>query len=250
MYTIVLLCIAGFLAAFVDSIAGGGGLISVPAFMLSGLPPTYVLGTNKFCSSFGSGASSFKFIKSGSVNFKLLKLLLPFTFIGAALGVKTVLAINEDILNVLVIIMILFIGIYSLFSKTLGLHNKFKGINQGNVFLGILLSFSLGFYDGFFGPGTGSFLIFGLIKIFGFDFLNSVGNAKIMNFASNIVSLILFAISGRIYFTYALPVAVFMIIGAGIGTKVALNKGTKVIKPIFIAMSLAAAAKLLFNMVN
>ena len=250
MYTIVLLCIAGFLAAFVDSIAGGGGLISVPAFMLSGLPPTYVLGTNKFSSSFGSGASSLKFIKSGRVNFKLLKLLIPFTFIGAALGVKAVLAINEDILNVLVIIMVLLIGICSLFSKTLGLENKFKEINTKNIFLGILLSFSLGFYDGFFGPGTGSFLIFGLIKIFGFDFLNSVGNAKLMNFASNIVSLILFAISGRIYFLYALPVAIFMIIGARIGTKVALNKGTKVIKPIFITMSLAAAVKILFNMIH
>lgn len=249
MQTIILLCAAGFLAAFVDSIAGGGGLISVPAFMLSGLSPTYVLGTNKFCSSFASGASSSKFIKSGRVNFKLLKFLLPFTFIGAALGVKTVLSINEDILNVLVIIMVLFIGIYSLFSKTLGLENKFSGINKKNIFLGILLAFSLGFYDGFFGPGTGSFLIFGLIKIFGLDFVNSVGNAKVMNFMSNIVSLILFAISGKIYFAYALPVAVFMIIGARIGTKVALNKGAKIIKPIFIAMSLAVAVKLLINMI-
>jgi len=250
MYTIVFLCIAGFLAAFIDSIAGGGGLISVPAFMLSGLPPTFVLGTNKFCSSFGSGASSLKFIKSDRVNFKLLKLLLPFTIIGAALGVRTVLTINEDILNVLVIIMVLFIGVYSLFSKTLGLENKFKGINKKNIFLGILLAFCLGFYDGFFGPGTGSFLIFGLIKIFGFDFVNSVGNAKLMNFASNIVSLILFALSGRIYFTYALPVAIFMIIGARIGTKVALNKGARIIKPIFIFMSLAVAVKIIFNMIK
>jgi len=250
MYTIVLLCAAGFLSAFVDSIAGGGGLISVPAFMLSGLPPAYVLGTNKFCSSFGSGASSFKFIKSDRVNFNLLKYLLPFTFIGAALGVKTVLAINEDVLNALVIIMVLFIGVYSLFSKTLGLENKFKGISKKNIFSGILLAFSLGFYDGFFGPGAGSFLIFGLIKIFGFDFVNSVGNARLMNFTSNITSLILFAISQKIYFTYALPVAVFMIIGARIGTKVALNKGAKVIKPIFITMSLAVAVKLLYNMIK
>lgn len=250
MYTIILLCAAGFLSAFVDSIAGGGGLISVPAFMLSGLPPAYVLGTNKFSSSFGSGTSSVKFIKSGRVNFKLLKYLLPFTFIGAALGVKTVLAINENILNVLVIIMVLLIGIYSLFSKTLGLENKFKGINKKNVFPGIMLAFSLGFYDGFFGPGAGSFIIFGLIKIFGFDFVNSVGNAKLMNFVSNITALVLFALSGKIYYVYGLPVAISMIIGARIGTKVAINKGAKVIKPIFITMSLAVAVKLLFNMLK
>lgn len=250
MHTIIFLCIAGFISAFVDSIAGGGGLISVPAYILSGLSPAYVLGTNKFSASFSSGASSFKFIKSGRINFKLIKYLLPFTFIGAAIGVKTVLSINEDILNVLVIIMVLFIGIYSLFSKSLGVENRFKGINKKNITSGILLAFFLGFYDGFFGPGTGSFLIFGMIKIFGFDFVNSAGNARLMNFASNIISLILFAVSGKIYYAYGLPVAVFMILGARFGTKVALKRGTRIIKPIFITMSLALAFKLLMNFVS
>lgn len=248
MFKIILLCVAGFCAAFVDSIAGGGGIISVPAFMLSGLSPTYVLGTNKFCATSGSFTSSLKFIKSKKVNFSLLKFLVPFTLLGSILGVNTVLAIDENILNILVLIMILFIGIYSLFSNSLGVENKFSGTNRKNIFEGILLAFCLGFYDGFFGPGTGSFLIFGLIKIFDFDFIHSVGNARFMNFISNITSLILFALNKRIYFTYAIPVAIFMIIGARIGTKMALTKGTKIIKPIFITMSLAVAIKMLIQL--
>ena len=117
--TIALLCIAGFIASFVDSIAGGGGLISVPAFMLAGLPPHMVLGTNKFSATAGSFTSSLQFIKSGKSNFRLLKYLIPFTFMGSMLGVKAVLNIDQKYLNTLVLILIMFIGIYTLFSKSL-----------------------------------------------------------------------------------------------------------------------------------
>ena len=177
MVTIILLCMAGFLASFVDSIAGGGGLISVPAFMLAGLPPHMVLGTNKFSATAGSFTSSLGFIKSGKANFKLLKYLIPFTFIGAILGVKAVLNIDQKFLTTLVLILVLFIGIYTLFSKSLGLEDKFQGLTKKNVAGGILLALSLGFYDGFFGPGAGSFLVFGFINIFGFNFVSSSANA-------------------------------------------------------------------------
>lgn len=247
---IVLLCMAGFLASFVDSIAGGGGLISVPAFMLAGLPPHMVLGTNKFSATAGSFTSSLGFIRSGKANFKLLKYLIPFTFIGAMLGVKAVLIIDQKFLNTLVLILIMFIGIYTLFSKSLGLEDKFKELNKKNVFYGIILAFSLGFYDGFFGPGTGSFLVFGFISIFGFNFVSSSANARILNFVSNITALILFAISGKIYYMFGIPVAIFMILGAKMGTSVALKKGSKLIKPIFVTMSLAVALKMLINILN
>lgn len=251
MTKIIFLCIAGFFAAFIDSIAGGGGLISVPAFMFV-LPPasiSYALGTNKFSATTGSFTSSIGFFKSGKVNFKLLKYLMPFTLIGAVLGVNTVLAINQKYLNTIVLVLIIFVGIYTLFSKSIGAKNNFTGITKINIFLGIILAFALGFYDGFLGPGTGSFLIFGLIWIYGFDFVTASGNAKILNFVSNITALILFAFNGRIEYLYGIPVAIFMIIGAQIGTKFALNKGIKVIKPIFIVMSLAVAVKMLIKIV-
>ena len=246
--TIVLLCIAGFLASFVDSIAGGGGLISVPAFMLAGLPPHMVLGTNKFSATAGSFTSSLQFIKSGKSNFKLLKYLIPFTLLGSMLGVKAVLHVDQKFLNTLVLILIMFIGIYTLFSKSLGLDDKFKGLTKRNVLCGIILALSLGFYDGFFGPGTGSFLVFGFIRIFGFNFVTSSANARILNFVSNVTALILFALSGKINYMIGLPVAVSMIIGAKVGTSVALNKGSKFIKPIFVTMSLAVAIKMLLGL--
>lgn len=247
MTNIVFLCIAGFIAAFVDSIAGGGGLISIPAFLFAGVPPHIALGTNKFAATTASFTSSIKFITSKKVNFSLLKYLIPFTFLGSILGVKSVLLVDQSFLYPLVMILVLFVGVYTLFSKTLGVNNNFTGLNKRNIALGILLSFFIGFYDGFFGPGTGSFLIFGLISIFKFDFINAGGNGKVLNFVSNIAALIMFALNGKIDYLYGILVAIFMIAGAQIGTKAALTKGAKLIKPIFVTMSLAVAVKLLIQ---
>lgn len=240
---------AGFAAAFVDSIAGGGGLISLPAFLAAGIPTHFALGTNKFSATAASFTSSIKYASSGKVNFKFLRYLLPFTFIGAALGVKTALMIDSKYLRPLVLVLVLAVGIYSLFSKTMGQEDKFKKLTKINISLGIILAFTIGFYDGFFGPGTGSFLIFGLISIFGFDFINAGGNARVMNFISNLTALALFAIQGKIDYLYGVPVAVAMIFGARFGTLFALKKGSKFIKPIFITMSLAVACKMLVDLV-
>ncbi|WPC42600.1 sulfite exporter TauE/SafE family protein [Clostridium sp. JS66] len=247
---LIFLCVAGFFAAFVDSIAGGGGIISVPAFLLAGVPPHITLGTNKFSSTCASFTSSLKFMQSGKVDLKILKFLLPFTVIGAVLGVNTVLIIDAKYLNMIVLTLLLFVGIYSLFSKSIGKEDKFKGLCKKSLFLGILLAFSLGFYDGFFGPGTGSFLIFGLIGIYQFDFVRSAGNGKVMNFGSNIASLIMFAFRGQINYKLGIPVAIFMIIGAKFGTKVALKNGAKIIKPLFVTMSLCVALKILYGAVK
>ena len=195
IYKMIFLCIAGFLASFIDSIAGGGGLISVPAFMLAGLSPHIVLGTNKLAATTGSFTSSLKFAKSGLCNFDLLKKLIPFTLVGSIIGVRTVLLIDQKFLQPLVLVLVLCIGVYTLFSKSLGQEDNFKGLNKKNTALGMLLAFTLGFYDGFFGPGTGSFLVFGMINIFGFNFLNASANARFLNFISNITALVTFAFS-------------------------------------------------------
>lgn len=245
-----ILCFAGFLAALVDSIAGGGGLISLPAFLSSGISPYTALGSNKFASTCASFTSSIKYAKSGKTNMQLLKYLIPFTLIGSIIGANTVLMISQKQLYSIVLVMILFVGVYSLFSKSIGQKDNFKELNRKNIILGILLSFSLGFYDGFFGPGTGSFLMFGLINIYGFDFIKSSGNARVLNFVSNISSLVVFAVNKQIDYSLAIPVALFMIIGARVGTKLALNKGSKLIKPIFVTMSLGVACKMFFNLIK
>lgn len=247
--TTLFLCIVGFIAAFVDAIAGGGGILSLPAFFMTGMSSHQVLGTNKFCATAGSLTSSIKFTKEKKVDFHILKYLIPFTFVGAFIGVTAVSHIPSDFLKPLILIMIIFIGIYTIFSKNIGIEEKQVDLSKSKIIIGIIFAFSLGFYDGFFGPGTGSFLVFGFIKIFGRDFTKATGDAKVLNFTSNICSFVLFAVKGQIVYSYAIPVAVFMVLGSHFGSKLAIKNGAKFIKPIFITMSLAVAVKLVYPLV-
>ncbi|WP_343216131.1 sulfite exporter TauE/SafE family protein [Clostridium mobile] len=248
VYKIIFLCAAGFLSAFVDSIAGGGGLISVPAYFMVGFPTHYTLGTNKFSATCGSLVSTAKFAQSGKVDKGILKVLLPFTLLGAATGVYTVLLLDSNVLKPIVLTLLLGVGIYSFFSKTVGMEDNFKGATKKTLIIGSIFAFAMGFYDGFFGPGVGSFLIFGLIKIYGFDFVRASGNAKAMNLMSNFTSLVLFAVKGKIFYLMGIPMAIFMTIGARVGTKLALKEGAKFIKPIFVTMSLGVAGKMIYEM--
>lgn len=247
MLTILFLCLGGFLAAFVDSIAGGGGLISMPVLLMAGLPAHLALGTNKFAGAFGCFSSAYKYSKSGKTNIELLKKLIPFTILGCLLGVKCVLSISENILNILVFLMILIVALYTYLKKDLGKEDKFENLSKENIKKGIIMAFALGFYDGFFGPGTGTFLTFAFIKIYGFDFLHASANTKILNFTSNFTALILFMFSGQILYKVAIFYAISMVLGGYIGAKVAISKGSQLIKPIFLFMAVAVAIKLLYQ---
>lgn len=172
---IIILSAAGFVAAFVDSIAGGGGLISLPAFLAAGVPAHLALGTNKFASTAGSFTSSLSYARSDKVNWELLKYLIPVALVGAVGGVQTVLQIDQSFLNILVLLLIVGVGVYTLLSKDLGAEDHFQGVSRGRLLGGVALALGLGFYDGFFGPGTGSFLMFGLIGLYGFDFVRAGG---------------------------------------------------------------------------
>ncbi|WP_009901039.1 sulfite exporter TauE/SafE family protein [Clostridioides difficile] len=177
----------------------------------------------------------------------LLKKLVPFTIIGSVLGVRCVLSISEEILNVLVVVMILIVAIYTFISKNLGQEDNFEAVNKKNLRLGMLMALIMGFYDGFFGPGTGTFLTFGFIKIYGYDFLHASANTKILNLTSNITSLLLFMINGQVDYKIAIVFALVMIMGAYVGAKVAIKKGSKMIKPIFLVMALFMVVKLVYQ---
>lgn len=248
IYKVIFLCIAGFLAAFVDAIAGGGGLISIPAYFMIGFPPHFTLGTNKFSATFSTLVSTIRFAKSGKTDNNILKILLPFSFLGGATGVYIVLLVDSAILKPVVLVMILAVGLYSFFAKSVGVEDNFTGTTKKTLIIGAIFAFVMGFYDGFFGPGSGSFIIFGLIKIYGFDFVRASGNAKAMNFTSNITALIMFAIGGKIHYIMGIPMAIFMVLGASIGAKLAIKEGAKIIRPIFIIMSLGVAAKMIYEL--
>lgn len=243
----IIICIFGFLAAAVDAIAGGGGLISLPALLLVGVPPHLALGTNKFASTMASFNSSVTFARSGKVHFPLVKWQVLFTFLGACLGVWSVLRVNSDFLNKIVFILIIFVGIYTIVHKNLGMDDHFHGLKLSSIILGISFAFALGFYDGFFGPGTGSFLIFAFMTIYGFDFVSASANSKVLNFTSNLAALILFAWNGKILYLYGIPMALAMIIGSRVGTRLAITRGATLVKPIFLTMSLVVAIKLVWQ---
>lgn len=245
--TFLFLGIACFFASFIDAIAGGGGLITVPAYLASGLPAHIALGTNKVSSSIGTVASSLKFARSGKVNKELLKKLVPFSFIGAIIGVKTVVLIDSKYLYPIAIILLLIVLVYTLLNKKVGEENNFIGLTDSNIRNGRIMAFTIGFYDGFFGPGTGSFLIFALIKIFKLDFTNASGNSKFLNLTSNLASMFLFIYLGKVNFFYSIPIGIIMIFGANLGAKLAVTKGTSFIKPMFLIVTTIVLIKMVLE---
>lgn len=246
-FPLVLLCLAGLISSFVDAIAGGGGLISIPAFILFGLPIHQALGTNKFAASCSSLTSAWQYIRSKRIDFSPIFPLVPFTMIGATLGVTLAIHLDSNLLQLVFGWLIVFITLSSLFSKDHQGKQTNEKSRKVSCWLLSLFALLLGFYDGFFGPGTGSFLIFGFRKLLREDYLNASGHAKLLNFTSNVISLGLFAIHGKIHYRIGLLVGVFMIIGAYVGSKLALKNGGRLIKPVFVIISASLGIKMILD---
>ena len=240
---------AGFVASFIDSVVGGGGLISVPALMLTGLPPVTVLGSNKMASVMGSFTSVVSFMRSGKVDCSLIKYLFPLSVIGSVCGVYTVQFIPPQFLKPLVILLLILVTIYSLCRKEWGKTSTYTGMTDKTAWMSGMIAFALGFYDGFFGPGTGSFLLFGFLLI-GFDFVTASGNARALNFGSNIAAVAVFGALGSINYYYAIPMGAAMIAGALAGTRMAIARGAAYVRPLFISVSTLLIGKQLWDMMH
>lgn len=240
---------AGFLAAFIDSVVGGGGLISVPALLMTGLPPSVVLGTNKLASVCCSSTSSISFLRSGKMDIELVKYLFPLSLIGSILGAYTVRLIPPDFLKPLVVIMLVLVAIYTVFKKEWGDKPTYKGMNHKVSILGGCAAFLLGFYDGFFGPGAGSFLIFVFLML-GFDFVVAAGNAKALNLASNLGAVATFIFAGSVNYVYGISMGIAMIIGAIVGSRFAINKGSAYVKPLFISITILLVGRHLWDVLH
>lgn len=243
---IIVLVVCGFLAGFIDSVVGGGGLISIPALLSAGIPLHLLLGSNKLAGTMCSFTSTASFVRSGKINFQLLKLLIPFSMIGAVAGSFTVRQVPSEFLKPLVIIMLVVITVYTLFKKSWGDVSTFSGSSKKTRLTGVVVALVIGFYDGFFGPGTGSFLIFAFLML-GFEFVTAAGNAKVLNFASNISSLLTFIALGSVSFYYGLLLGVPMVAGAVIGSKVAIRKGAGYIRPLFITVTVILIGKQIWD---
>jgi uncharacterized membrane protein YfcA len=239
----------GFIAAFVDSVVGGGGLVALPLLLATGMPPTTALGTNKLAGTMSSLTSTLSFIGSGKVNLRLVLHLFPLTLVGAVGGAFAVRHIPSDFLRPLVVVMLLSVTLYTFFKKSWGQQSSFSGLKaKSAVWMGIA-AFGLGFYDGFFGPGTGSFLIFVFLAL-GFDFVMAAGNAKVLNFASNIASLATFVSFGLVNYRYGLPMGAAMIAGSLIGSRIAIRKGTSYVRPMFMVICSLLVGKQVWNLLH
>ncbi|OLN22944.1 hypothetical protein BTO30_06720 [Domibacillus antri] len=236
----------GFLAAFIDSVVGGGGLISIPALMSAGLPPSAAIATNKLASSMGSLTSTIAFIRAGKVDFRLTGKLFPLVFFGSLLGAITVYFVSSEILKPLVLVLLVVVLVYTIFKKDWGSKSTYKQLQWKNAALFAAAIFIIGFYDGFLGPGTGSFILFAFLLI-GFDFIQSAGNAKFLNFGSNIASMIMFLFLDMIHIGYGLTMGAAMILGAIAGSRFAIRHGAAYVRLLFIIVTIVLIGKNIYD---
>ncbi|MFC0921814.1 TSUP family transporter [Pasteurella multocida] len=241
----VLLFAVALVAGFIDAIAGGGGLITIPALLMTGIPPALALGTNKLQACGGSFSASLYFLRQRAVNLAEVWLILLMTFIGASLGTVLIQLVDSAIIKKVLPFLILAIGLYFLFSPTLGNEDRQKRIS----YLGFAFSAGLGigFYDGFFGPGTGSLLSLAFVMLLGFNLTKATAHAKVLNFTSNVASLIFFLIGGQIMWSVGFAMMAGQFIGANLGAKMVLSKGKTLIRPMVVVMSFIMTIKMAYD---
>lgn len=243
--TIALLFFAGLSAGFIDAIAGGGGLISVPALLWAGLPPQMALGTNKMQSTWGTLMAVRKYAKAGLVAWKEVRLTVIITFVSAMSGALVLMLISNAVLKMIVPWMLLGIAVYVLLSPGLG-----KTAVKARLSLGgfaCLAGSVLGFYDGFFGPGTGTFWTMACISLLGLELTRATAFTKVANLTSNMASLIIFVVGGRVNYEVAGVMIAGQLIGGRLGAGMAIRHGAPFIRIIFITVVLAMVAKLLWD---
>jgi len=242
---LALLFAIGLAGGFVDSIAGGGGLLSVPALMATGLNPVQVLATNKAQAVFGSFTATLNYARKGHVNLADMKLAIAFTFVGAAAGTVLVQILDADMMTQIIPFLLIGAAAYFLFGPRIGEIDGHHLIEATPFYL--IFGLSLGFYDGFFGPGTGSFWAVAFVALLGFNMLKATAHTKVVNFTSNFASLLFFAFAGHVIWSYALVMALGQLIGARLGSSLAMTHGTKLIRPLLVVVSLAMTTKVIWD---
>ncbi len=245
MLTLFLLFLAGFGAGFVDSIAGGGGIITLPAILAAGVPPHLALATNKLQSSFGSFTASLNYAKRGLYEPKKVLEGVFFTFVGATLGAITVQYFSAKFLSDFIIFMLIVLFFFTLFNKNLGLKAKARRMKPFVFYM--LFGLLIGFYDGFFGPGTGSFWTIALILLLGLDLKGATAQTKIFNFTSNIVSLGVFAFSGLVLWKIGIIMGIGQIVGAFAGSTLVAKKEVTFVRYFFLVVVAATIIKLAYD---
>ena len=246
------LILAAALAGFIDSIAGGGGLIQLPSLLISmpDKPIVEVLGTNKFAAIFGTGNAALRYRRQVSINPKFLAAISIPAFIGSMFGALMAAKMPTDLLRYFVFFALIAIAIYTYSKPELGEIENIRHSHNHQLLIGSTAGLLIGFYDGIFGPGTGTFLMAVLIALLGFTFLTASAIAKFTNVATNLAALIIFAIHGAIIWQTGLLMAAAGIIGSIFGTKMALRGGSPLVRKVFLLVTIALIAKVGIDLLN
>ncbi|MDF1830730.1 MAG: TSUP family transporter [Porticoccaceae bacterium] len=243
-FLLTTLTLVAFVAGFISSIAGAGGLLTLPVLLWAGLPPINALATNKLQSSLGSLSSSWNFYRRGHVSPYEIRGSLCFALCGAILGTFTVQQIGNDTLMRLIPVLLVVIALYFLFSPRVADCNTSPRLNSKQF--AIVAALPMGFYGGFFGPGMGSILPFLFVWLCGYNLRKATAQTKVMILLVNGSSALIFALRGDVLWELAFCMSVAQIIGARIGSNMVISRGTAVVQPLIVMVTLALAIKLLF----
>lgn len=246
---IAALVLAGFFAGVVDAIAGGGGIISVPALLAAGLPPPVALATNKGQAIFGSSASFLRFARHGRLDRARAPLSFVAAAIGSLLGAFALQQIEPALLRPLVLGLLL-LAASAAFIRRPSEGRRHRWVSAWPRLAALSIALVLGGYDGFFGPGTGTFLLLSYAYLFGDELVTASGNAKVANFASNLAAFCLFTLTGNVRWQIALPMGAAQMLGALVGTELAVKRGAGVVRAVAVAVSLALAARVAWQMLT
>ena len=242
-HLLVFLFVAAFIAGFIDSIAGGGGMITIPAMLIAGIPPLQTLGTNKLQGLFGSGSATLSYARRGHVNLKEQLPMALMSAAGSVLGALLATVVPGDVLKAILPFLLIAIALY------FGLKPNMGDVDQHRRITPFVFTLTLvpliGFYDGVFGPGTGSFFMLGFVTLAGFGVLKATAHTKFLNFGSNVGAFAVFLFFGAIQWKIGLMMGVAQFLGAQVGSRYAMAKGAKIIKPLLVVVSIALAARLL-----
>jgi uncharacterized membrane protein YfcA len=246
---LLLLCLAAFAAGFIDAIVGGGGLIQTPVglILLPSLPVATVIGTLKVPAFSGTSFAAFQYLKKVDLNWKLLGIMMLLAFPSAFLGSTLLTYVSNDFMKPLLLVVLSFLVIYTYAKKNFGQHIEKDISPQRQLMNAVSISFVVGLYDGFIGPGTGSFLVVAFIAIMGFDFLHASANAKMVNLATNFGSICLFMLKGKIIWAIAIPMAASNALGGWLGAKLAINKGNSFIRIFFLVVVIGTLVRFAYD---
>lgn len=245
---LLMLFLVALTAGVIDSIAGGGGLLALPALLVAGLDPVAALATNKLQGSFGTGSAAITFARHGHIDVKSSLPMIATTFVAAALGVLAVSFMSTSWLAAVMPLMLIALAIYFAFSPRLSNDDARPRMSQGRFTATVAPG--VGFYDGVFGPGAGSFYLLGFVVLRGFGIVKATANTKLLNFTSNIASLLVFALTGKVLWIIGITMGVGQFIGAQIGSRLAIRNGAKLIRPLLVIVCIAMAIRLLANPAN